>query len=76
MTHDPDLEYAARMGFSWFGGTLPPERNKVSLTVLQLAERLEEVARELHMAYQNTETRIDNILVALTLLDILQAEID
>ena len=73
---DEGLEYASRMGFSWFQGPMPPAQNTVSLTVQELAERLEEVARELHMAHLNPPTRADNIIIALTLLDILQAEID
>lgn len=76
MSHDPDLVYRSRMGFSWYEGARPAKKIRVSLGVLELAGRLEEVARELHMAYQNSETRIDNIVVALHLLDILQAEIE
>ncbi len=76
MIHDPDLEYGSRMGFSGYESPLPPGNQKVPFTVYELGERLEEVARELHLAFRNTETRIDNILVALNLLDILQAEID
>ncbi len=76
MTKKLDRVYRSRMGFSWFGTSLPPERNRVSLTVVKLAERLEEVARELHVAYQNSETRLDNIVGALELLDVLQAQID
>ena len=77
MHDDSNLVYRNRLGFSWFDGPpLPPEYNTVSLTVQELAGRLEEVARELHMAYLNPPTRLDNIVVALNLLDVLQAELD
>lgn len=76
MSRKFEMKYRSRMGLSWFEGPMPPEQDTVSLPVQKLAKRLEEVARELHMAYRNPATRIDNIVVALTLLDILQAEID
>ncbi len=77
MTHgDPGLIYRTRLGFSWFSGPLPPADNVVELALDALAARLEEIARELRMAYQNPQTRTDNIIVALNLLDVLQAELD
>jgi hypothetical protein len=76
MNYDSDLECHDHMGLSWRESPFPPEQNAVSLTVQELAGRLDEIARELHMAYQNPPTGTDNIVLALYLLDILQAELD
>jgi hypothetical protein len=75
MTKNPKMEYRSRMGFSWFGDATPYQ-NTVSLTVHDLATWLENIAHELHAAYRNPKSRSKKIVSALTLLDLLQAEID
>ena len=73
---DTNMEYRTRLGPSWLDSRHPPEQHAVSLSVQGLAERLEEIALELHAAHHCPETTERNILVALHLLDVLQAEIE